>query len=243
MCLWLPLNYSKGKFFNNITFTYFSSIPEDSKKVDQGINDDLSVKNHNSILLKNAKCIYKNPYENRFNIYSDLKNKSFIYCWYNIITNDFYIGSTNSGKRRFQAYLSPGRIGNAVENPKNTHGINIRLARSIIKYGYNSFYILILEILDEDQLNKTINNLIDREQYYFDTYSPTYNILKMAGNSDKKMKLQSASHRNNISKSLKGRTLSEETRARIAAAKIGKLNPRWGVIPSEKERVGSRLRM
>jgi len=39
-----------------------------------------------------------------------------------------------------------------------------------------------------------------------------------------------------ISNSLKGRVVSEETRLRIASTKIGELNPRWGVVPSEEER-------
>ena len=34
-------------------------------------------------------------------------------------TDEYYIGSTNSGKERFQAYLSPGRIAWAVEHPRN----------------------------------------------------------------------------------------------------------------------------
>ena len=52
---------------------------------------DLNNKNPNSILFKKAQSIYKNPYEDRFNISSDLKNKTFIYCWYNIVTDDFIL--------------------------------------------------------------------------------------------------------------------------------------------------------
>lgn len=53
----------------------------------------------------------------------------------------------------------------------------------------------------------------------------------------------SLEHRTKISNSLKGRVVSEETRLRIASTKIGELNPRWGVVPSEKERAASRARM
>lgn len=159
---------------NYLIFFCFPLLKDISKKVNE---DDNSVLN--TEILNNAAQIYSSPYENRLKIYSDLKNRSFIYCWFNNITGDFYIGSTKSGKIRFQAYLSPGRVGYAVENPKNVcSDVPIRLARSIIQYGYDSFLVAILEFLDNDLSQE---ELIKREQYYLNLYSPIYNLSSIAG--------------------------------------------------------------
>lgn len=46
----------------------------------------------------------------------------------------------------------------------------------MIKYGYSSFQLEILEYCD-------IADLTEREQYYLDKLNPKYNILKIAGSS------------------------------------------------------------
>lgn len=115
-------------------------------------------------------------------------------------------------------------------------------ARSIIKYGYGSFVVAILEFLDNDQSQE---ELIKREQYYFNLYLPIYNLSITAGAATPPIggSTLSLEHKTKISNSLKGRPVSEETRLRIASTKIGELNPRWGVVPSEAERAASRVRM
>ena len=87
------------------------------------------------------------------------------------------------------------------------------------------------------------SDLFSREQYYFDLYHPTYNISETAGITNTRGKSLSQEHIAKISQALKGRIVSEETRARLSAAKKGVLNPRWGIIPSEEERSASRTRM
>jgi len=46
--------------------------------------------------------------------------------------------------------------------------------KALVKYGYSSFKLEILE-------NCEPNILIEREQYYLDLLNPEYNILKKAG--------------------------------------------------------------
>jgi hypothetical protein len=46
--------------------------------------------------------------------------------------------------------------------------------KALLKYGYSSFKLDILEYCDPAVL-------IEREQYYFDNLKPEYNILKVAG--------------------------------------------------------------
>jgi group I intron endonuclease len=41
---------------------------------------------------------------------------------------------------------------------------------ALLKYGYHNFSLTILEICNAD-------NLMSREKYFFDVYSPEYNIL------------------------------------------------------------------
>jgi len=83
----------------------------------------------------------------------------------NKVTKDFYIGQSKNLYNRFLNYFNPSyikRLGNSI------------IGRAIIKYGYSSFSLTILEYCDKSDLTA-------REQYYFDSLSPAYNILKMAG--------------------------------------------------------------
>jgi|SRR5690349_2929303 group I intron endonuclease len=48
------------------------------------------------------------------------------------------------------------------------------ICKAILKYGYSSFKLEILEYCDPSEV-------IAREQYYIDTFNPKYNVLKVAG--------------------------------------------------------------
>jgi group I intron endonuclease len=69
-------------------------------------------------------------------------------------------------------------------------------AGAIIKYGYSNFSVTILEYCDKCELDI-------REQHYFDTLNPEYNIQKIAGGSYKGLIL-SEETKDKISKALKG---------------------------------------
>ncbi len=50
--------------------------------------------------------------------------------------------------------------------------------QSLLKYGYQSFSLTILEFCN-------IDSLVPRERHFFDVYSPEYNILKTPGSPDR----------------------------------------------------------
>lgn len=96
------------------------------------------------------------------------KYLSGIYCITNTIDNRIYIGSTNCFYKRFYEHNRDF----CKQQHSNTH-----LQNFINKYGIDSIKYNILEIVDFD-------NLIEREQYYFDNYldfNKDFNICKIAG--------------------------------------------------------------
>lgn len=142
-----------------------------------------------------------------------------IYKIINKINGKFYIGSAVNIKKRWSQHK-------CLLN-KNKHGNN-KLQNSWNKYGKDSFSFHILCIVDKDE------NLIPIEQLYLDWYKPYevnmgYNICKIAGSAlgikrsdefKKKMSIaaqnMSEEHKKNLSKSLKGRKLGENTKKKIS---------------------------
>lgn len=87
--------------------------------------------------------------------------------------------------------------------------------RALLKYGYSSFSLSIIEYCDKSVL-------INREQYYFDILKPEYNICKTAG-------------------STLGRTHSEKTKMKISLSKLGtnqkEDNSMFGKVHTEEARI------
>lgn len=84
---------------------------------------------------------------------------AYIYCITNHITNERYIGKTeNSVQKRFQRHKSNAAAGS------ETH-----LHRSMRKYGFDNFSVVILE-----ETSKEIINI--RESYYIQTTKPELNM-------------------------------------------------------------------
>lgn len=79
---------------------------------------------------------------------------------------------------------------NQLARTSNTH-----ISRALLKYGYSSFSLTILEYCDLD-------SLIKREQHYIDTLKPEYNICRTAGSSLGRLHGELAKER--ISESKKG---------------------------------------
>jgi group I intron endonuclease len=161
-----------------------------------------------------------------------------IYKIYNLIDDNFYIGSSVNLRKRESTHF------NLLK--KNKHHC-IYLQNAVNKYGINNFIFEIIEYVD------CFKNLINREQYYFDLLNPKYNTDKIAGsrlgskvsdetklkislfNKGKKQNpegvLKSANSRKGqkrpnagykISQSLKGKKLTEEHKEKLRLAKIGK---------------------
>lgn len=111
-----------------------------------------------------------------------------VYLICNTITGDFYIGSTvRKITHRWSGHMSL--------LTRNKHH-SPHMQRSWNKYGHTAFAWVILE---------ECSNVLEREQYYFDTYNPTFNIAKVAGNTTGV--IFSAERRAKISRALKGRSL------------------------------------
>jgi hypothetical protein len=92
------------------------------------------------------------------------KDKSGIYMWVNKINGKKYVGSSTNLRRRFLQYYNVNRL---MTN-------NMAINTALLKHGYHSFELIILEFC-------LIDNLMEKEQYYFDVYLPEYNILKTPG--------------------------------------------------------------
>lgn len=91
------------------------------------------------------------------------------------------------------------------------------ICRALLKYGYSSFKLEILEYCEPSVI-------IEREQYYIDNLNPEYNILKVAG-SLFGYKHTSASAEEKMSEIAKNR--SEETITKLREAASGKTLKDW----------------
>jgi len=132
---------------------------------------------------------YVNAYLQKTEVYKDNNNKTGIYKWTHIISGKSYIGSAINLSNRLRSYYSIAYLKREIT--KN----NSMIYRALLKYGYSSFKLDILEYCNP-------NALIEREQHYFDTLKPEYNILKFA-------------------KSLKGFKHSEASIKLMRIAKLG----------------------
>lgn len=93
------------------------------------------------------------------------KNLKGIYCIKNIVNNICYYGSVSkaSFKKRFSQHVNTLRS-NRHENSKLQHSFN--------KYGENNFEFLILEILED--------NILEKEQEYLNKKEEMFNVHKNA---------------------------------------------------------------
>jgi group I intron endonuclease len=140
-----------------------------------------------------------------------------IYKITNIETQDFYIGKTTKNiTTRFSAHKSVSK-----------RGSKSHLHRAIRKYGFENFQISILEqnISDENLLN-------EREIFHIQKLQPRYNMTS-GGEGTSGLK-RTKEHYEKVSKALKGRPLSEETKRKISESKKGKTSNRKGVKLSQE---------
>lgn len=171
-----------------------------------------------------------------------------IYKITNIITYDFYIGSTRTSfhKRKLQHFSKLRR--NKHDSPIFQNAWN--------KYGESNFEFQIVEICEESKV-------IFREQFYIDSLNPRYNVCKIAGSrkyiklrpetilklkqrtphkhTEETKKQMSISHKG-LNTWTKGVKFSEERKQQMSEARKGKkINrnkdiPAWNKgIPFNKE--------
>jgi len=141
----------------------------------------------------------------------DLPLSSGIYQIINLQNGKFYIGSTRKLRTRLREHFSDLRTGRHHSAP---------LQRAWNKYGEAAFSVKVLEHVED------LSQLIVREQAAFDSLSPEYNACKTAGSSLGRPCPDSV--KSTLSRLLKGRVFSEETRRRISEG------VRAHLAPSEK---------
>jgi hypothetical protein len=156
--------------------------------------------------LKKDDINYEKFYENVFDMKKDILNEnkgiSGIYMLTNKITKKIYIGQSKELSNRFKNYLNLSYLNSNA---------SLTIHRALVKYGYSNFSLTILEYCE-------ISELLIREQFYFDKLKPQYNILKIAGSSQKSKHSEYTKAR--ISKSLQkalGKTHSEDIKLKKSA--------------------------
>jgi group I intron endonuclease len=95
----------------------------------------------------------------RFGIAKIYQKKSGVYRMNNLVTNDFYIGSSGNIYNRYYSHWNMLKDG---DHP------NSKIRNHALLHGRDSFDFQVLEYCDKQLM-------YDREQYYYDTLRPTYN--------------------------------------------------------------------
>lgn len=113
------------------------------------------------------KFIYLNSLNEKIEILKELKSISGIYLWYNNKTQHFYIGSAKDLSNRLARYYRVHEL-NRVSSSL--------IHKALLTHGHKEFTLYILETCSPE-------DLILREQYYFNLLTPIYNILKFASSS------------------------------------------------------------
>lgn len=99
-------------------------------------------------------------------------NRGGVYKIRNTVTEDIYVGSAHNLRIRWQLHRS--------ELNRNKHH-SIILQRAWVKYGADAFVFEVLEFCEPDAL-------FERENHYFATLKPKYNIAQVAESSRRGVK-------------------------------------------------------
>lgn len=111
-----------------------------------------------------------------------------VYKITNIITGEFYIGSSKNIKHRWTGHRSPSTW---ARRP------GMKLYQAFIKYGLDNFKFEIIEETD---------NLKEKEQYYIEQLKPTYNNRWADGQDTERYKKYQKTYRKIHSKELLAKT-------------------------------------
>ena len=133
-----------------------------------------------------------------------------VYALINTVNGKCYIGSSINLSNRLLDYYQPAYIA----SQPNRH-----INRAILKYGIESFLIVILEYIDHADLHVS-------EQAWIDSFKPEYNVLSYVTSLGEYKLTQE--HKDNISKAMTGKKQSAEQRAAQSKRQIGAGNPLWG---------------
>lgn len=222
----------------SLTFNrYYSNsykLNNNNNYKDNSVSEGIKVSN--PLDQNKNMTVYIDMQANKKIILEQNKGKPGIYMITNKITKDFYIGQSKNLYNRFLNYFNPAYL---KRSPNSIIG------RAILKYGYCDFSLTILEYCDKADLTA-------REQYYFDTLNPAYNILKVAGAYATDF-THTEETKARLSKSLKGvyagdksywygKKFSSETKALMSLNNINENNPLFGKNHSDEAKEKMRLK-
>jgi hypothetical protein len=111
--------------------------------------------------------VYTNADTDKVKILADNRDKLGVYRWINNENGNIYVGSSINLSVRFYKYYSLRSLAKS----------NRPVDRALLKYGFSSFSLEILEYCSEGQKEL----ILEREQYYLDNLKPQYNIVETAG--------------------------------------------------------------
>lgn len=151
----------------------------------------------------NPIIVYNDPDKDKLKILKDNRNKSAVYRWVNKVNGNYYIGSSTNLAVRLYTYYS---IASLLKS-------NRVIDRALLKYGYSSFSLEILEYCSAEDVLK-------REQFYMDNSSPIYNIVKTAGST------LGYKHRPDSIEKIKSFIFSDEVKERKALSTVNATNSR-----------------
>jgi len=111
----------------------------------------------------NVVKVYSNPDTCKVRILAENKSKTGIYRWVNTINGKSYKGSALNLRHRFISYFNINQV---------LHKRNMLICRALVKSGYSSFNLEILEYCEG-------NTRIVRQIYNINLYKPEYNVIKL----------------------------------------------------------------
>jgi group I intron endonuclease len=126
---------------------------------------------HTYLHLFRPKLIYLNSLTEKTEMLKELKKISGIYLWYNNTTQNYYVGSAKDLSNRLARYYRSSEL---------TRIYGSLIHRALLTHGHDKFTIYILETCNPE-------DLIIREQFYFDLLLPIYNVLKFAASTQGRM--------------------------------------------------------
>jgi group I intron endonuclease len=217
-------------FYDNLYLDYFLTC---INCFYEGENFELYFAAHSALAVK----FYDNAETEKEYIFKENKNKSGVYRFINKKNGKIYVGSSVDLERRFRKYFNISFL--KRENKS-------RINNALMLHGYENFRVEILEYCEP-------SDCIKKEQIYLDLLKPpgrrrrpgeTAGSLLGFKHTDEVLKKmskarQGKSHpmfgKTHLAKTLAkmsavkiGKTISNDTRAKISAALFGKNNPMYG---------------
>lgn len=153
-----------------------------------------------------------------------------IYKITNKINNNSYIDSSKNIEQRWNRHI-------INSNNPNSKEYEYPIYRAFRKYNVDNFIFEIIEKINSD--DQSI--LLEREQYYYDFYSPEYNQMRPdfvpTYNPSKEEKLERSIKYSGEGNPFYGRTHSKETKQKLseyAKSRVGELNSFYGKHHSDE---------